>query len=176
MHAWLTFFALPYTYTTPLCMYACIADTPISVVEEMFNSLTSRDDIGIILINQHVRMSLYPVGVCRVPVCPSIHPSVNQPTNQAINPPSTPRRTPPPPSVNPSIHPSSNQSTVHSTTHTPTPFLTNQRHYPITHPRSPTTSGTCSRGTARRSPRCWRSRARTTRTTRSTTSSCSAST
>ena len=31
------------------------ADTPISVVEEVFNSLSDRDDIGIILINQHVR-------------------------------------------------------------------------------------------------------------------------
>lgn len=41
---------------TIMIMYA--ADTPISVVEEMFNSLSDRDDIGIILINQHVRDQL----------------------------------------------------------------------------------------------------------------------
>lgn len=29
-------------------------DTPVSVMESSFKDLTSRDDIGIILINQHV--------------------------------------------------------------------------------------------------------------------------
>ncbi|TFJ83910.1 hypothetical protein NSK_005007 [Nannochloropsis salina CCMP1776] len=29
-------------------------DTPLSLVEETFNRLTERDDIGIVLINQHI--------------------------------------------------------------------------------------------------------------------------
>lgn len=32
------------------------ADTPMTVVEEAFNALTARDDVGIVLINQHVRI------------------------------------------------------------------------------------------------------------------------
>jgi len=32
-----------------------LLDTPLSLVEETFNRLTERDDIGIVLINQHVR-------------------------------------------------------------------------------------------------------------------------
>lgn len=30
------------------------SDTPVSIVEDAFNNISSRDDIGIILINQHV--------------------------------------------------------------------------------------------------------------------------
>jgi vacuolar-type H+-ATPase subunit F/Vma7 len=30
--------------------------TPISAIEEAFRTLTNRDDIGILLINQHVRL------------------------------------------------------------------------------------------------------------------------
>ena len=33
------------------------ADTPVSVIESSFNEFTSRDDVGIVLINQHVRVA-----------------------------------------------------------------------------------------------------------------------
>ena len=63
-----------HTHThTPPCIRT---DTPASVVEEAFNRLVERDDIGIVLINQHVRPSgeegceegactnLFPQGPC----------------------------------------------------------------------------------------------------------------
>lgn len=33
------------------------ADTDVSIIEESFKSLTNRNDVGIILINQHVRIN-----------------------------------------------------------------------------------------------------------------------
>jgi hypothetical protein len=30
------------------------AETPVSIVEDSFNNISNRDDVGIILINQHV--------------------------------------------------------------------------------------------------------------------------
>lgn len=50
---------LVYSHHSVPAMHIYYIDTPISVVEETFNNLTSRDDIGIILINQHVR-TVYP--------------------------------------------------------------------------------------------------------------------
>lgn len=41
---------------TCACFFAvAVAGTPISAIEETFRTLTNRDDIAIILINQHVR-------------------------------------------------------------------------------------------------------------------------
>ena len=34
------------------------ADTPVSVIESSFQDFTSRDDVGIVLINQHVSLQL----------------------------------------------------------------------------------------------------------------------
>ena len=37
------------------------ADTEVSVIEETFTTLTQRDDIGILLINQHVAEMIRPL-------------------------------------------------------------------------------------------------------------------
>jgi V-type H+-transporting ATPase subunit F len=39
----------------PIVCFPILLDTQLSVTERFFDSLISRDDIGIILINQHVR-------------------------------------------------------------------------------------------------------------------------
>jgi len=43
--------------THPCAYTHTYTDTPASLVEETFNRLVERDDIGIVLINQHVRLS-----------------------------------------------------------------------------------------------------------------------
>jgi vacuolar-type H+-ATPase subunit F/Vma7 len=43
------------SFDIPFLSFWLLLDTPLSLVEETFNRLTERDDIGIVLINQHVR-------------------------------------------------------------------------------------------------------------------------
>lgn len=35
------------------------AETPVSIVEDCFNNISNRDDVGIILINQHVSRRMF---------------------------------------------------------------------------------------------------------------------
>jgi len=48
---------LPYSLLSP-------ADTPLAVVESSFRALTSRSDVGILLINQHVANTIRHVSAC----------------------------------------------------------------------------------------------------------------
>jgi len=40
----------------PRCAVSAVLDTALPVIEAAFKDLSERDDVGIILINQHVRL------------------------------------------------------------------------------------------------------------------------